>query len=196
MLLPASACSSGAAVEIVSKQYADYQADRFEAAPFEGDAIHAIGIYEGGSRHGPGSHPLEDVTVEVADQGSRSIYLALSSYEPVRWIVTGPGAASVKGVYLDGYHNQQVVGVQNGKVIDRSARRNGDYSSPDLGDAGWGVKTTLSTFAPVSCTYTYLEPSGGGCDSAHQFLANAHGMFGAPIASFTGIYNAQHFRIR
>lgn len=196
LLLAACGPSSGSIVEVVSRQYDHYEADRFEALPTKGDVIHAIGIYEGGSNHGPDRHPREDVTVEMEDQGSRSVYLALSSYEPVRWNITGPGAAAVKGVYLAGHHGQQVVGAKNAKVVDRSAERGGDRDQEEPLDGGWGAETALYSYAPVSCTYTYATPSGGGCASARQFLANARALFGAQVASFTGIYNAQHFRIR
>lgn len=196
-LLPAiAACRAGPTVDVVSRQYDRYEVDRFEAPPMEGDVIHAIGIYEGGSNHGPDRHPREDVTVEIEEQEGRSVYLALSSYEPVRWNITGPGAAAVKGVYLTGYHAQNVIGVAHAKVIDRSAERTEDATLRDRdGDGGWGVETPIYS-GPISCTYTYAEPSGGGCDSAWRFLANARALFSVPIASFTGIYNAQHFRIR
>ncbi len=194
--LAACACSAGPMVEVVSRQYDHYEIDRFEAPPIEGDVIHAIGIYEGGSDHGPGLHPREDVTVEIEDQGGRPVYLALSSYEPVRWNITGPGAAAVKAVYLAGYHSQKIVGVKNAKVVDRSAERAGDRDREEPDDGDWGVETTLYSYAPVSCTYTYAMPSGGGCASARQFLANARALLGGQVASFTGIYNAQHFRIR
>jgi hypothetical protein len=183
-------------VDIVHQQYGHYQRNRFEAPVTEGNAIHAIGIYEGGSDHGPGRHTRADVTVEIEDQGGgKSIYLALSSYEPVRWIIAGPGAAAVKGVYLAGYHDQQVVGMAHGTVIDHSAERSEGGGWDEASDGGWGMETASYSYAPVGCTYTYAMPSGGGCASAQQFLANAHALFGAPIASFTGIYNAQHFRI-
>ncbi|WP_324742780.1 hypothetical protein U8326_05225 [Tsuneonella sp. CC-YZS046] len=195
--LAVCACSAGGPiVEVVGRQYDDYQADRYEAPSTDGDVIHAIGIYEGGSDHGPGLHPREDVTVEIDDQGDRPVYLALSSYEPVRWNITGPGAGAVKGVYLAGYHSQQVVGAKNARVVDRSAERGGDRDREEPHDGGWGVETALYSYAPVSCTYTYATLSGGGCASARQFLTNARALFGAQVASFTGIYNAQHFRIR
>lgn len=190
----------GETVSLRSEMGASVTVDRFVADQAGDRIIHAVGIYEGGSRHSYAHSPREIVTVEIDSQGSRKVYLALSSYEPVDWVLTGPGVSDVRGVYLDGYNEQSVSGVKAGIVTNRSngmGQLNG--FEPDEAD---GEENEWSGTAPgpspkrISCTYTYAAPSGGGCDSALVFAANAEAIFRAKLVTYTGVYNAQEFRIR
>ena len=192
LALVASACSSNA-VEVGPRERSEYSISRYEAEPVNGKIIHAIGIYEGGSGHSADHQPRADVTIEITDQGDRPVYLALASYQPVRWNVTGPGRVAVKAVYIDGFNKHEIAGIDRGRVINRSGQAQqsdgwGDQSQ--VGGGGW------SGFPQrVSCPYTYGQSSGGGCESATVFLKNAEMLLRAPVASFTGVYNAQHFTI-
>lgn len=173
------------------------QTQLIETVAADQPSIRAIGIYQGGSGHSHGDHPTEDVTIEVDDDRGSKLYLALSSYEPVRWNLTGPGAARVSGVYLDGYHQQSVTGAVPGTTIDnRSANRERDSAGTRATSSDWAEDPQFGAGGRVSCTYTFPEASGGGCGSAHAFLANARSIFHAPVATFTGIYEGKHFRLR
>ena len=200
LLLPA--CSlvsrSNELVEMRSEQGAKYPVDRYLADHIGAKVIHAIGIYEGGSRHDFDHSPRETVTVELDDPGPRKLFLALSSYEPVDWELIGPSVAAVHGVYLDGYNKQHVSGVRLALVTNRSLAtlRDADASAEDVSEADqWSGARRSASSQPIACAYTYAKPSGGGCDAALQFTANAEALFEAKLTTFTGIYNAQYFRI-
>ena len=192
---------SGNSVDITSRETAGYPVDRVEKPVDSGPAIHAIGIYEASGDHGHGRHPMADAEVVVEDQGGRPTYLALSSYEPVRWKLSGPGLADVKGVYLAGYNRHEIEGIAGGLVVNLSG--NAEPARP----GGWADEyeayedRTERNTGPardgprVSCTYTFWEGSGGGCAAATEFVGHAEERFRATLASFTGTYNAHGFRV-
>lgn len=205
MMLALGGCGalSGNSVDVTAREASGYPVDRYERSVAEGPLLHAIGIYEASGGHSSKSHPVADATVEVESQGGREIYLALSSYEPVRWRLTGAGLADVKGVYLAGYNRHEVVGIEAGRVVNASGpaprgQSNAGWTSDDevyeepayAGSGEDGEDT-----GRVSCTYTYWEGSGGGCESAIGLVGAAEDRFGASLASFTGVYNAKGFRV-
>ncbi len=157
-------------------------------------SIYAIGIYEGGSNHSAGYHPTEVVTVEIEKAEGEPIQLAVSSFEPTLWTVTGPGAGRVNAVYIDGHHRHSVQGLSNGARVVNTSGPNRSTRAP-LGE-GWGNASALADGGHyIGCAYTYPGPSGGGCEAGAAFVANAEAYLKGKVRSFSGIYNAQSFRI-
>jgi hypothetical protein len=184
-------------VEVLGRERADRPISRFEAPQPEERIIHAIGIYESGAGHGKYAAAGAEVRVEIDRQPGREIFLALSAYQPVRWRLTGPGAAAVRGIYLAGYHRQQVSGAPQAQVIDRSAEfeRAEENGGAMAEDAAPDTTDGKPHYVPVPCTITYADADAGGCPPAEQFLTNARLLLNAPVASFTGVYQADAFRI-
>ncbi|MCB2060814.1 MAG: hypothetical protein R3E09_07950 [Novosphingobium sp.] len=189
-----AACSASEHTVDVTASERESTISRFEQDVAEENVIHAIGIYEGGSNHSFRNHPIEIVQIDVQSQGGRGIYLALSSYEPVQWDIAGPGVDAVRGVYVDGYHRHEVTGVP-GNIVTNWSNRRGPSAKAEALSSDWGGSAQAQNPGAISCTYTYPGPSGGGCGSAERFMANARSRFHAPVATFTGTYNAQAFRI-
>jgi hypothetical protein len=79
--------------------------------------VHIVGVYQGGRVAGPmaGGHPLREVRVSVR-ASARPVVLVLSSYEPVKWIVSNQGAR-LAAVLLSGYHASTVVGAGAAQVL-------------------------------------------------------------------------------
>lgn len=189
-------------VTVGPRERPEYNVDRFEASVQGGRVLHVIGIYEGASNHDFGHHPGADVTINIDDQGGQDLYLAVSSYEPVRWHVTGPGAASVRKVLVAGYHRHTADGISSGQVINRSGRsvsndvveegheelrpKVPNYSPPE---------TASPADRPIACTMTYAAPDGGGCEAGLRLTAQAQALFPATLGTFTGVHNAQSFTI-
>lgn len=194
---------SGNSVEVTARETSGYPIDRVEKTVGQGPLLHAIGIYEASGDHGNGQHPMAEATVEVASQSGREIYLALSSYEPVRWRLIGDGMADVKGVFLAGYNRHEVVGIEAARVVNNSGpapggKARGGWTSDDevYDEPAYAGPAGDEGVAPrVACTYTYWEGSGGGCESAFGLVGAAEDRFGASLASFTGVYNAKGFRV-
>ena len=183
-------------VEIAHRETGSYPVDRYQAEAPTGTLIHAIGIYEGASNHGADNHPGADVTITIEDQGAHKIALALSSYEPVRWHLKGPGAGSVKAIYLAGYNRHTVDGATGARVVNESGRSqqvatfDGDRDNRDT-----GFPSRDSDSGPVACTITYVQPDGGGCDDADNLIDRAADRLRGNLATFTGVYNADRFVI-
>ncbi len=155
-----------------------------------GAKVRAMGIFRASYDQ------IKDIPVEVAitiePQGREGIYLALASYYPVRWRITGAGANSVKGVYLAGYHGSSLTGLSNVKVQNLSgipSRRIDDTPPP----GGWG--SSNGSRSPVPCAVD-LGSSRSPCVEAEDFIANAERLLGAKLGSFTGIDQAGSFTIK
>lgn len=109
----------------------------------------------------------------------------------------------MRGVYLEGYNKQHVSGVRLALVTNRSLATSwvADANAEDVSEADvseavqWSGTRRFASSQRIACAYTYAKPSGGGCDAALQFTANAEALFGAKLSTFTGTYNAQYFRI-
>ena len=183
-------------VEITHRETGKYPVDRYQAEAPTGTLIHAIGIYEGASNHDAASHPGADVTITIEDQGARKIALALSSYEPVRWHLKGPGVNSVTGIYLAGYNRHTVDGATGARVVNESGRPQQAATFADERDnRDTGFPSRDSDSGPVACTITYAQPDGGGCDDADNLIDRAADRLRGNLATFTGVYNADRFVI-
>lgn len=98
--------------------------------------IHALGVYEGeevGQVRGA-SNRTGTVRVHVR-RTQRPIILALSAYEPVRWVLTVEPDAKLAAVLSSGYSQQEILGAGNARVYDIGrayAYKRGDRSYSDL----------------------------------------------------------------
>lgn len=75
--------------------------------------VEAIGIYQGSSIPGAPAN----VIVEVRASAKTDRVLLLSSYEAVTWRVFGPGAASLKAIYVASYKQSSVTGTPDSVPI-------------------------------------------------------------------------------
>lgn len=193
-LLALAGCGADGPMEITETEEDSWLGQRVSSLSDGPDAtIYAIGIYEGGSNHLAGSHPTETVSITIAEGEGEPIQLALSSYEPVEWVLRGEGAKRVNRVYLDGYYRQSIKGHSGARVTNLSGRT--ERNAGTLGD-DWGYDSAARSGAnSISCAYTYPTPSGGGCEGGADFVANAEALLDAKVRSFAGIYNAQAFVI-
>lgn len=171
---PAAHSDNSAAIKInVGSSYPQsyYQA--------EGDIdypVYNIGLYEATSNHGwryiDGSwqHYRErgTATIYIEDQGS-AFALALGSYEPVDWILEGPGVNNAKQILLYGYHHHTVSGQTDSTEVIESTYEN-----------------------RTGNTYLY---SSGGYRWPHGASGGIQQLLGHSVSSFAGTYQATRFTI-
>ncbi len=132
--------------------------------------VHMIGLYDGGSSAGysnpQGIYIPGTTQVNVLGFAGGPVSLVLSSYEQTNWVLTGPGVDSLASVLVNGYGPSQAIGIDLGKVINRS---------------GPGNYITACAFA--------WPADAGGCNTP-GLVSGVESLFGTPIASFTGIYSS------
>ncbi|HEY5803625.1 MAG TPA: hypothetical protein VIT90_08045 [Lysobacter sp.] len=109
-------------------------------------SIEAVGVYEGGDigQARGASHRTGTVQVLVR-RSAKPIILSLSSYEPVRWVLTVEPGAKLAAVLSGGYYESQVIGAGNARVyqIGRTyayKRGGAEYSQLDAEVARWTGK--------------------------------------------------------
>jgi hypothetical protein len=135
-------------------------------------ALHLIGIYEARGDHRIDYRPTGEVTVQVAKQ-KQPIVLALSAYEPVKWNIKAEPGAEISQIILNGYHDQQVVGVENVSVQEYSYEETGKY----LGN--FMYKWNASESQSPSSLVTKLEQ-----------------LTGSQLTSFQGCYRGNQFQVK
>ncbi|WP_193314121.1 hypothetical protein [Xanthomonas sp. LMG 12461] len=108
--------------------------------------IEAIGIYEGADAVAlPGtSHRTGTVQVHVR-RSAKPIILALSSYEPVRWVLTVEPGAKLAAVLNSGYAESKVYGAGSARVYQMGRmyaykRSSDEYRALDAEVAQWAGK--------------------------------------------------------
>lgn len=143
-----------------------YPVTGFQIAPNDSRFVHTIGIYEANSNHGPGNNPRYDASIVVEAQGSNTLYLVLSSYEPVNWIFSGTGLGSLRGVLITGFNQHTFAGI-NSSLVDNVSGN--------------------SSFFTRSCYAT---------DNCGELLAFASTRIGDQIDSLIGSYNANAFLVQ
>lgn len=79
--------------------------------------MEAVGVYQG-SAATTGAQGRKVGNVDVRVRRGKPIILVLSSYEPVRWRVVQESGARVVSVLLSGYHQSEVTGVGNARVVN------------------------------------------------------------------------------
>lgn len=206
LALALAGCGGDDLVAVTTDASPEPEIDRLVRTDGKGAAIHAIGIY-GLAAHDPAlSAPRREVEVRLQQKDARPIRLALSAYEPVNWIVTGPGAAHVEAIYLDGRARQKYAGVPlDARVYNRSgapaptAEWKEKNMGPDrdikpTGEPEWGVDAGERTEERVECA---LTRTGGleDCDHGERFIANAERLLDGRLSSFTGVKYASAFAI-
>ena len=186
-ILLLAAC--GASVTAGGRQGND-DLNQIERSVNAGSPIRAIGIFRADYQQ-PAAKTLP-VKIVIEDQGGRTIHLALASYFPVRWEVSGPGAGSVEGVYLAGYHGSSITGLPNAHIQNLSGplSRRSDTTPPQ---GGWG--STWGSKVPVPCAVD-LKGSRSPCTETEDFIANAEHLLNAKLGSFSGIDQASSFTIK
>lgn len=139
--------------------------------------IYNIGLYEPDNEHGwrlnsdgSYSHFRErgTATIYIEDQNGIPAALALGSYEPTDWIITGPGADAIDSILLYGYHHHTITGMNSTATVDERTYEGG--GSP----------------------YIYLS---GAYNWPNGSISEIEGYFGSPITSFVGAYSASSFNI-
>lgn len=148
----------------------------YEASMPSDYIVYNIGIYEPNNVHGwrrdsNGNyyHVRERGTalLNIKNQGGKKIALALGSYEPTDWVVSGQGANAVDYVLLYGIHHHTISGINPNADIDNRTIPSG---SPFLYSSG-----------------SYNWPN----DNIDQIES----IIGSPITYFAGAYNAYEFAI-
>jgi hypothetical protein len=80
---------------------------------------YVVGVYEGsypdGVSHSGGFHPQGEVTLTMNRSAGQyeDTMLVLTSYEPVKWKLEGDAAGYVTRVFLSGYYDQEIVGIDD-----------------------------------------------------------------------------------
>lgn len=98
----------------------------------DNDFVYVVGAYEGsypsGDRHSFGYHPQGEVTLNMTKQAGQSLdtMLVLTSYEPVLWKLEGDAAEYVTRVFLSGYYDQEITGIDNDVEVIHMSHQSGD----------------------------------------------------------------------
>lgn len=79
--------------------------------------VEAVGVYQGGgSKQALQNHGTGTVEVRIR-RTPQPLVLVLSSYEPVKWVLTQESGAVLAAVIVSGYYPSQVIGAGNVPVI-------------------------------------------------------------------------------
>lgn len=145
-----------------------YSTSYYESTSKNQDAsLFMIGVYETRSDHGFGYHPTGTATVNIANQNERDTTLVLSAYEPTTWNLLGEGVDDLTNIFLFGYHEQSVTGVNDfASVTEYSYEGNGNYKG-----------------------FTYTYPGDG------RVVNLVNSLTGLNVDSFAGSYRATQFSI-
>ena len=80
--------------------------------------VEAIGVYQGGDiGHATGASARTGTVQVRVRRSPRPLVLALSAYEPVRWVLTLEPGARLAAVLSSGYSDQEVLGAGNARVL-------------------------------------------------------------------------------
>ncbi len=173
---PADACEGPFEIR-VSGVVTDggYALESFRAGPFiPGDQplLHVVGIYQSTSAHSSGYHPMADAVLHVGPT-QRPLVLALSSYEPVHWVLELDEDARVERVVLLGYHPQAFTA------------HGGAQSSLWLEDLSNGETDA----------YGYCWPSCDGGSDTSRMIRQVESVTGLTVEAFDGIYHLEKMTI-
>lgn len=148
-----------------------YEADYYTSPNPINPEIHVLGVYETHSNHSFNNHPQGTARVHVRGSANSPVHLVLSSHEPVKWILDGPGTPHITSILLNGLYPAVVEGIDPAKVVNRS--------SPEqwLG------------------AYAYAWPSASGGSNTPLLVQRVAQHFGAPISTFSGAYSASRFTV-
>ncbi|XP_041357720.1 uncharacterized protein LOC121374683 [Gigantopelta aegis] len=129
--------------------------------------VHVLGVYEGNVHTRPPTAGTTHVYVEGV--GEKPVVLALSSYEPVRWVIHAGSDIQLHAVLMFSYYNT--------------------ISSVDLSHV---VNSTSVLVEKRRRSSAIGDDSGGGNTVGLIKLLNARW---GPIKSFSGCYKADHWTL-
>jgi hypothetical protein len=80
--------------------------------------LEMVGVYQGANKQtaGSGARAPSPVRVNVSP-GTAPVVLALSSYEPITWLIQNSSGRKISAVLLSGYHESSVVGAGSAKTL-------------------------------------------------------------------------------
>jgi hypothetical protein len=94
--------------------------------------IEAVGVYEAKfGTHGVGQRSIPGVVTVTLQRSPKPTVLVLSSYEPVSWLISGPGSKDLKAVLLAG-NSESTVKV-TGSTGVQVTRMGGQYAYQQSG---------------------------------------------------------------
>lgn len=80
--------------------------------------VSVLGVYQAeDAQRTSGQGRVPGMIRVTLGRGSTPLVLVLSSYEPVRWVVSNPGGRRVAAVLLSSYHSSEVVGLSGVQVL-------------------------------------------------------------------------------
>ena len=135
-------------------------------------ALHLIGVYEARGDHGMGHHPTGKIKVHLTEK-KQPIILALSAYEPVEWIIDAEPGVVIKEIILNGYHDQNVVGVENIPIQEYSYKETGQYLGNFIYQWNFGAQKGQNSLV----------------DKLEQLT-------GSQLTSFQGCYRGTSFQVK
>lgn len=144
----------------------------YKSEPKNQPALHLIGIYEARGDHSIHYRPVGEVTVKVAKQ-KKPIILALSAYEPVTWKIQPEPGAAISQIILNGYYDQQVVGVENIPIQK--------YSDEATGQS-------LGNFI--------YQWDASKVQSPNSLVSKLEQLTGSKLTSFQGCYRGTQFQVK
>jgi hypothetical protein len=139
-----------------------YEVDQWRDSDPSGAGLWIGAVYQTHGEHSGDNHPVGTATVDFSLPGSH--VLALSSYEPVDWVLTVGPDTTLEKVLLFGYH-QQTLSAPEGLAVEY-------VEGPACGYAWPG--------------------DDQGCDT-EGLVAAAEAAAGLPLAGFDGCYDASDF---
>lgn len=134
-------------------------------------ALIILSVYETRSDHSFGYHPQGTANVHVVNQGTASLTLVLSSYEPTLWNLNVDAGVNLSKIILNGYSAQSISGASGISVVNKSGV--GNYFS--------------------ACAYKWPSDTGG-CNTP-GLVSGAQNFTGLTLTSFTAVYRATDFTV-
>ena len=118
----------------------------------ENARLSIIGVYEAEGatpRPGGGGNRMGTIKINVAP-GSTPVVLALSSYEPVTWMISNSGGRKISAILVSGYYDSTVIGQGNAQVLKIGSTHAYKMESPEYvrlkQDVGRYVSNPVQTF--------------------------------------------------
>lgn len=119
-------------IDDLMKQINAQEISGFWDLDWNGDGVYVVGVYEGsypdGDRHSYGYHPQGEVVLTMNKQAGQmtDTMLVLTSYEPVKWQLEGDATEYVTRVFLSGYYDQEISGVDSDVEVIHMSHESGD----------------------------------------------------------------------
>lgn len=143
-----------------------YQTSYYVNQNITSPETHIIGVYETRSDHSGGNHPTGTAYVHVTGSTETPVNLVLSSYEPTAWVLDGAGLSFIQSVTVNSYHASTATGIDSSKI--------------QIKNLGY---------------YGYAWPSSSGGSNTPALVRAVESLYGAPIATFSGVYRATDFSV-